>query len=147
MNVFEQNVDGADQEEIEAAFVEVANDFEEPITIRYWSGITNTPNEFGGPRPATYKDVDSTAVLVELGIKTGLLAGGVLTAGDIHLQIRERLNESNETVGGSQAGDHLIFRGAEYRLIQRPEPVYIGDVLFYNTFLRRANLKSDQVGL
>lgn len=147
MSVFEQNEGGEDQEQFSQAIIELERTFEEPIIIRRWLSQSATPNEFKQAPPPVYSDTPSTAVMVSLGLSKALLAAGVLSAGDVHLQIRERLSESNETIGGSQAGDHVIFRGSEYRLIQRPEPAYLGDVLFYNTYLRRTNSTTDTVGL
>lgn len=146
--VFDQGSPVDDQTDFVEGIVEQEASFEEPITIKRFSGQSSTPDAFGQKPVPTYASYDATAVLVELGIKNSLLVAGVLSAGDIHLQMRERLAESDENAGGSNPGDRLIFRGAEYRLIMRPVPVVVGnDVVFYNTYLRRTNSNADQGGL
>lgn len=145
--VFDQGGTGDDVTMFAEGIVENEHDLEEAITIRKAAAASSTPDALGQAPGVTFTDFPATAVMISLGTSGSLLIAGVLSAGDIHLQIRERLNESNENAGGSQPGDHVIFRGSEYRIVQRPEPVVVGDVTFYNTFLRRINGAGDTAGL
>jgi len=145
--VFDQGGTGDDQVQFAEGIVEQESSLEEPVTIKQFVSQSATPDAFGQNVQPTYASFPATAVMVDLSVHSGLLAAGVLSAGDLHLQIRERLHESDEDAGGSHPGDRLIFRGAEYRLVMRPVPVVVGDVTFYNTFLRRTNENSDTAGL
>lgn len=145
---FDQNDSALDQALFSEGLAEQERALEEPITIRRFVSQSNTPSEFLQAPVSTYLNVPSTAVLVSLGVQSSLTLAGVLSAGDIHLQMRERLHESSENLGGgAHPGDLVIFRGAEYRLIQRPEPIVVGDVVFYNAFMRRTNSQTDMTGL
>lgn len=149
--VFDQGGDGMDQTSFAEGIVENELSLEENITIKRFVSQSSTPNAFGQKPTPIYALYQATAVLVELGVKSDLFVAGVLSAGDIQLQMRERLRESDESAGGSHPGDRLVYRGAEYSLVQRPVPVSVGAgqgaVVFYNTFLRRVNSNSETAGL
>ena len=126
--------------------------FEEPITIIRASAQSATPGIMKGPQKATTSQISSTAAVVSMDVAAKMFASGVLSAGDLVLQIRERLLESTMNVGGSQIADKVIYAGNEYRLVSRPEPVSFGDaksgiVPFYIVHLRRSNSTSDTAGL
>lgn len=126
--------------------------FEEPITIKRFVSQPATPGVYGTPQKPVFTSFEATAVVVELGVASKLFAAGVLSAGDIVLQMRDRLNESNENIGGSQMADRVIYRSMEYRMVQRPIPESFGgglsgDVPFYTVHLRRTNSTSDAVGV
>ncbi len=146
--VFDQGSPVDDQSMFVEGIAESESSFEEPITIKRFVSQDASPNALGQAPVPIYATFPATAVLAEMGVKDNVQAGGVLSAGDIKLEMRERLSESDENASGSNPGDRVIFRGAEYRLVMRPVPVVVGNaVAFYNTFLRRANLNSDQAGL
>lgn len=145
--VFEQG--GADDSTIlSEGIVENQFDLEEAITIKRFASQSATPNALGQAAAPSYTSFPATAVLLDLGIDASHLAADVLSAGAIKLQIRERLRESDEAAAGSNPGDRVIFRGAEYRLIQRGKPVTVGgNVVFYEYLLRRINANGDTAGL
>lgn len=147
IGAFDQNDSALDQALFSEGLAEQERALEEPVTIRRFVSQSNTPNEYGQAPVPVYQNLPSTAVLVALGVQPSGLFAGVLTAGDIHLQMRTRLHEASENLGGgTHPGDLLIFRGAEYRLIQRPEPIVVGGVVFYNVFMRRTNSQADTTG-
>ena len=139
--------DGSENEVLREGVFEIESEFAEPITIKKFSGTFTTPAEPGQAPDPIYTSSISRAVMVTLGQTSSLMEAGVLTAGDITLQMRDRLHEADANIGGSQPGDRVIWRGAEYRLVQRPEPIYIGGDTFYNVFLRRVNPNTDTAGL
>lgn len=125
--------------------------FDDPITISRFTSQPSSPGAFGTPQKPQFTAFQATATLVEFGVAAKMFEAGVLVAGDIVLQIRDKLNEGNENIGGSQLADRIIFRGIEYRMVQRPEPVTFGgglsgDTSFYIVHLRRTNSTSDTVG-
>ncbi len=126
--------------------------FEEPITIRRFASQSATPSAFGTPLPpSSPTDYPATAVVVEMNVAAKLIAADVLQAGDLVLQMRDRLNEAAGNVGGSQLADRVIYRGMEYRMVQRPHPVTMGQGLsgeaqFYIVHLRRTNSTADTAG-
>lgn len=125
--------------------------FEEPITIKRFVSQPSTPGVYGTAQKPTFSSVAATAVVVEMGVASKLFAAGVLSAGDLVLQMRDRLNESNENIGGTQMADRVVYRGMEYRMVQRPIPESFGgglsgDVPFYTVHLRRTNAATDTVG-
>lgn len=131
--------------------IEEQSTFEEPITIKRWVSVPATPGVYGTPQKATFTSFAATAVVVEMGVASKYFAVGVLSVGDLVIQIRDRLNESNENIGGAQGADRVIYRGMEYRLVQRPIPIAFGDGLspdvpFYLVHLRRTNATTDTVG-
>lgn len=130
---------------------ETGTTFEEPITIKRWASQSLTPGAFGTPVPAVFTTFPATAVIVEMGVAAKLLGAGVLSAGDLVIQIRDRLNEASTNIGGTQAADRVIYRGMEYAMVQRPIPQSFGaglspDVPFYIVHLRRTNPTTDTVG-
>lgn len=125
--------------------------FEEPITIKRFVSQPSTPGVYGTAQKPTFTLVPATAVVVSLGVAAQLFAAGVLSAGDLVLQMRDKLNESNENIGGTQMADRVVYRGMEYRMVQRPIPESFGgglsgDVPFYTVHLRRTNATTDTVG-
>jgi hypothetical protein len=148
--VDDQNFSGslmADQEMMLEGIIENERVLEEAITIKLFSNQSSAPGAFGTQKKITFTDFPATAVLVDLGIAASMFKEGVLTAGDIVLHMRERLTESNEHIGGNHPGDRVIWRGSEYRLVQRPIPVLLNDVMFYDVLLRRTNSQQDVTGL
>lgn len=126
--------------------------FEEPITILRWVSQPSVPGAFETPQPASYAAFPATAVVVEMSAAAKMFAAGVLSAGDLVIQIRDQIYEGNGNIGGSAMPDRVLFRGMEYRLVQRQYPITFGsglsgDVAFYITHLRRTNSISDVVGL
>lgn len=144
---FDQGNPLDDQAMLSEGIVESQASFEEAITIKRFASQSKTTDALGHAPAPTYTTFPATAVVVEMGVDRHLYVAGVLSAGDLHLQMRERLRESDLNNGGSNPGDRVIYRGAEYRLIMRPVPVVVGDVAFYNTFLRRTNSTGDTAGL
>lgn len=143
--MFDQNL-GTDVADFTEAVVEQETTFDEAITIKRFSSQPSTPGAFGTPQKIQYTTFAATAVVVEENVAASMFAAGVLQAGDLVLQMRERLTESNENIGGSTPGDHVLWRGSEYRQVQRPHAVTIGGDSFYIAHLRRANLASDVTG-
>jgi len=139
--------DGTENEEFREGAFEIESEFAEPITIKRFSGTFTTPAEPGQAPDPIYASYSARAVMVTLSQTASLMEAGVLTAGDITLQMRDRLHESDANIGGSHPGDRVIWRGAEYRMVQRPEPVYIGGDTFWNVYLRRVNPNTDVAGL
>ena len=87
-----------------------------------------------------------------MAVAAKTLGPGVLSAGDLVLQIRERLLESNENVGGTQIADRVVFEGMEYRMVGRPDCQHFGAPAsgicpFYIYHLRRTNATTDVAGL
>lgn len=125
--------------------------FDEPITIRRLGAIPSAAGAFQTPQRPTPTDSPATAVVVEMGVAAKYIAADVLQAGDLILQMRDKLNESSGNIGGTQTGDRVVYRGMEYRMVQRPQPVTLGqglsgDVAFYIVHLRRTNAQTDTVG-
>lgn len=131
---------------------ECESEFAEPITIRRAAASQpSTPGASGAAKKAVFTDFPATAVQVEMGVAQKMYAAGVLSAGDLILQMSDRLNEGNENTGGTQLADRVVYRGMEYRMVQRPQPVTMGAGLspnaqFYIVHLRRTNSPSDVVG-
>ena len=147
MSAFDQSPDGSDQEQFGQAMAELEKTFEEAITIKRFSSQPSTPSAFGTPQKIQFTSVAATAVVVSMGEAQSMFAEGVLQAGDLVLQMRDRLNESNENVGGSTPADRVVWRGMEYRMVQRPEPIFLDGDVFYKVLLRRTNDTGDSVGL
>lgn len=125
--------------------------FDDPITIRRFVSQPPGPGAFGTPQKPQFTDFPATATLVSMSEAAKMFAAGVLSAGDLVFQIRDKLNEGNDNIGGSQLADRVVFRGMEYRMVQRPQPVTFGgglsgDTSFYIVHLRRTNAGSDMVG-
>lgn len=132
--------------------VEEQSTFEEPITIRRWTSQPSVPGAYNTTQSAVYTDFPATAVIVEMNVAAKMFAAGVFSAGDVVMQIRDRIGEGNGNVGGTSMPDRVIYRGMEYRLVQRQYPITFGsglsgDAAFYITHLRRTNSASDTVGL
>ncbi len=141
----------SDMDDFSAMVAETEGSFGESITIKRWTSQSTTPGAFGTPAAPVFTNVASQAVIVEMNVASKLFAAGVLSAGDLVIQIRERLNEGSMNIGGSQAADRIIYKGMEYRMVQRPIPQGFGaalgpDVPFYIVHLRRTNSTSDTVG-
>lgn len=126
--------------------------FEEPIIIRKAAAVQpSTPGAFGTQQKLTFAEISATACVVEMSVAANMFAAGTLSAGDLVLEMRERLNEGNENLGGSQLADRVVYRGMEYRLVQRPIPAAFApgrspDAQFYVVHLRRTNATTDVVG-
>ena len=131
---------------------EVDSLFEEPITIRKAAvSQPSAPGAFQTPQKPTFTDIASSAVVVDMNAAAKMFAAGVLSAGDLVLEMRERLNEGSENIGGAVLADRVVYRGMEYRLVQRPRPVALGagqspNSQFYIVHLRRTNTNADTVG-
>lgn len=143
--------DGMDQAQFGEAIVEAEGLFEEAITIRRFSAQSSTPGAFGTNQKATFTDFAATAMMVEMGVAQKMISMGIMEAGDIFLQMRDRLNEGSANIGGAQIADRVVFRGMEYRMVQRPQPVAVGaglgpDVPHFIVQLRRTNSTADTVG-
>lgn len=137
---------------LDESIAEMERTFDDPITIKRFSSQTSSPGVFQTPQVPTFTTFDATATLIEMNVASKYYASGILSAGDIVLEMRERLNEGDENIGGSNLADRVIFRGMEYRMVQRPDPVTFGgglsgNVPFYRVLLRRTNSKSDTVGV
>lgn len=142
----------SDEDDFLTMAVETSGTFEEPITIKRWASQSTTPNPFGSAPEGVFATFPATAVIVEMNVAAKMFAAGVLSAGDLVIQIRDRLNEGSMNIGGAQAADRIIYRGMEYRMVQRPIPQSFGavlgpDVPFFIVHLRRTNSTSDSVGL
>jgi hypothetical protein len=140
-----------DLQDFRDMIVEGEDLFEESITIVRTTSQPATPGAMqGAPKPVTVQ-IPSTAVMVEMGVASKMFAVGVLSAGDVVIQIRERLQESNQNIGGSQVADKIIYAGNEYRMVSRPDCQPFGagksgDCPFYIVHLRRTNSTGDVVG-
>lgn len=142
---------GTDSTNFGESIAECESTLEEPILIRRFSGQTTTPGAFGTTQKPTPTDIPSTAVVVEMGVAAKMFAAGILSVGDLVLQMRDRILEGNENIGGSVFADRVVYRGMEYRMVQRPIPESFGgglseDVPFWTVHLRRTNSTADQVG-
>lgn len=142
---------GTDTSDFGEMIAEEQSTFEEPITIRRFASQPSTAGAFGTPQKPQFTDFAATAVVVEMNAAASMFAAGVLSAGDMVLQMRDRLNEGNENIGGTQLADRVVYRSMEYRMVQRPQPVSFGaglspDVPFYIVHLRRTNSTADTVG-
>jgi len=138
--------DGSENEILRDAFFEIASEFEEPITIRRFLSQSTAPTESGQAPQPIFQNYSAMATLVSLGTTSSLVEAGILSAGDVTLQMRDKLREANENIGGTHPGDRVIFRGMEFRLVMRQEPVYVAGDTFWTTFLRRINPTSDVAG-
>ncbi len=142
---------GDDRQTFGEMVAETRSQFEEPITIRRWTSTPTTPGAFGTPQKAQFTDFPATALVVMMDVAFKMFAAGVLSAGDLVLEMTDRLNEGNENVGGSQQADRIVYRGMEYRMVQRPIPAAFcaglsPDVPFWTVHLRRTNSTADTVG-
>lgn len=144
--MYDQNP-GTDASVFGEAIAEYEHSFEEPVTIRRFVSQPSTPGAFNTQQKATFEDFPATAVVVDMNAVASLFAAGVLSAGDLLLQMRDRMNEGNQNIGGTQQADRLVYRGMEYRLVQRPYTISLGGDVFNICHLRRTNSPDDQVGL
>ncbi len=138
-------LDGGDVEFLKRTdFLELEDDLAEFITIRRYT--STTPASATGFKPVlNFTNEEAKAFLQDLGIGAESIANDAHVVGDIQLLMLEQLAESDSQVGGKNPGDRVIYRGAEYRLVQRQIPVFIGDILYYQSWLRRTNSNSDKV--
>lgn len=131
----------------EDGIVEEESSFEEPITIRRFLSRPSTPGVFQTAQNPQFTDFQATAAVVSQQVAAELFKAGILQVGDLVLQMRDRLNEGSMNIGGTQLADRVVWRGAEYRMVQRTEPVRVGgDDVFYHALLRRTNSTADTVG-
>ena len=145
----------ADLEAFREMIVENEDLLEEPITIVRTSSQSATPDPMQGPAKPSTTNIPSTCCVVSMGVAAKMFAAGVLAAGDLVIEIRERLQESNLNVGGSQIADKIIYAGNEYVMVSRPDCQPFGavksstgdDAAFYVVHLRRSNAPSDVAGL
>ncbi len=129
------------------SIVEQESSFDEPITIQRYSSRPTSPGVFKTAQAPQFTAFAATATLVSEDVAITFMKAGKMSAGDIVLQMRERLNEGSMNIGGTVLADRVIWRGAEYRMVQRPEPVRVGgDDPFFHVVLRRTNAASDTVG-
>lgn len=144
--MYDQNP-GTDASIFGEAIAELEHTFEEPVTIRRFVSQPSLPGAFNTQQKATFTDFPATAVVVDMNAVANLFAAGVLSAGDLMLQMRDRMNEGDQHLGGTQQADRLVYRGMEYRMVQRPYTIsYGGDT--HNVYhLRRTNSTADQKGL
>lgn len=145
MSVYDQSL-GTDALQFGDSIVELESTFEEAITIKRWVSKSTTPGAFQTAQAASYTTFQASAVVVEMGVAANMFSAGVMSAGDLVLQMRERLNEANKNIGGTQQADRVIYRNMEYYMVQRPQPIHLADDLFYIVHLRRTNSASDTVG-
>ncbi len=103
---------GGDLSGIGEMVAEEESTFDDPITIRRFTSRPSDPGAFGTPQAPQFTAFPATATLVEFGVASKMFAAGVLAAGDIVLQMRDKLNEGTDNVGGSQLADRVIFRGS-----------------------------------
>lgn len=142
---------GTDFGGIAEAVQEIENLFDDPITILRFASQPAQPGAFKTPQKPQFTSFPATATLVEMNVAAKYIAAGQLAAGDVVLEMRDRLNEGDENIGGTRVADRVIYRGMEYKLVQRPIPVELGaglspDSQFYVCHLRRTNSVSDVVG-
>jgi len=123
-----------DQEFLEKSLNEVSPILEEPVTLLRFQSRDQTPDPAGEPRPATYLKIPTTAVIAELGIETTNFSHGTYAAGDIVLQMRI---EPQHTDSQDHPGDRILWRGVEYRLVQRPMPYHVEGFLWWRVVARR----------
>lgn len=136
-------LDGQDLTQMLESDLDMEQQYGEAITIKKFVSLSGTPTAGGLAPDPVYTDFKSVAFLLDLGIGAMAQANDAMVAGDIHLNMREQLNESDIGNNGTHPGDRLVYRGSLYRLVQRPIPVSVGAVLFYETWLRRVNPRTD----
>lgn len=138
----------ADADQMVEGIAELERTLEEPITIKRFASQIATPGAFGTQQKLAYTDFPATAVVVSQGVAAEMFKAGVMSAGDIVLQIRELLRETDENIGGSYAGDLVVWRGYEYRMVQRGDSADLNaSPTFYTYLMRRTNAKTDVGGL
>ncbi len=142
---------GSDPVMFGESVAEEESSFGEPITIKRFSSRNASPGAFGTPQAIQFTTFEAIAVVVSMVVASKMFAAGVLAAGDLVLQMRDYLNEGNDNIGGSQIADRVLYRGIEYRMVQRPIPEALGaglggDVPFWTVHLRRTNATTDTVG-
>lgn len=145
MSVIDQSL-GNDATLFGEMIVEQENQIEDPITIRRFTSQDTTPGVFKTAQKAAYTDFPSSALVVTLDVAKSMFAEGIMSAGDLVLEMRDRLSEASGNIGGTAGGDRVIWRGAEYRMVQRPQPINLGGDVFFVTLLRRTNAQTDTVG-
>jgi len=134
------------------AISEGEDTFEVPITIKRAVSQVIAPGAMLNQQATVWQSIPSSAVEVSMDVAAKFFASGVLSAGDLVLQISERLLESDANIGGTQLADRVIFEGMEYRMVGRPDCQHFGAVKsgicpFYLVHLRRTNSTSDVAGL
>lgn len=144
--MYDQNP-GTDASIFGEAIAEMEHCFEEPVTIRRYVSQPSLPGAYITQQKATFTDFPASAVVVEMSVVSNLFAAGVLSAGDLVLQMRDRMNEGNQHIGGDQQADRLLYRGMEYNMVQRPYVITLGGDTFNIYLLRRTNSTADQTGL
>lgn len=144
--MYDQNP-GTDATIFGEAIAEFEHSFEEPVTIRRYVSQPSLPGAFNTQQKATFTDFPATAMVVDMQAAQSMFAAGVLSAGDLVVQMRDRLSEGTENVGGTQQADRLIYRGMEYLMVQRPYTITLGGDVFNVIHLRRTNSQADQGGL
>lgn len=142
---------GTDTQDFGEMVAEVRSQFEEPITIRRFASQTTAPGAFLTQLPSTFTDVSATALVVSMDVAAQHFAAGSFSAGDLVLEMTDQLNEGSNNIGGAVVADRVIYRGMEYRMVQRPIPISLGaglspDVPFWIVHLRRTNSTADTVG-
>jgi hypothetical protein len=120
---------------MEATLSDDAAAFEENIILKKYTSMGSAT--VSGDAPVIgYTDVKTTAVVDDIGLEMLKAADGVFAAGDLVFQIRgQRPHEP--TQNPIHPGDRIVYESVEYRIVQKPQLIYLGGVIHWECICRR----------
>lgn len=106
---------------VDDAIGEVAKAFEEPITIKRWTGKSGGNAARGVAATSSYTMIKTTAVISQLDARDINYPGSIFAQGDLKLECVVEI-KGGESYAGDQAtsardADVIIYRGRDYRII------------------------------
>ncbi len=103
------------------AMVEVSGAFEEPITIKRWTGTTGGNPAHGQAPTDVYTTIPSRANITELAPQEIYFPGSIYVAGDIRAEIRLQVFGAEAGTGDFQTAgrksDKVVYRNREYKFV------------------------------
>ncbi len=126
---------------IEDAIAEVATAFEEPITIRRWTGNSGGSAAQGVAATDAYTDIRTTAVISELTAKEINYPGSIFSQGDLKIECQQEI-KGLESYTGDQAAaakksDLVVYRGRTYRVIGTVNREFLNSTTHFAATMRR----------
>ncbi len=122
--------------------IEVAGEFEEPVVIKRWTGISGGDDALMQAGTDTFKNIRATASIAELSAQEVASSGNLYALGDLRAEFRTVVygEENGDGGDGQSAGrkaDRVIYRGREYKLVGTPDKKFFGASWFWQVVLRK----------
>lgn len=126
---------GQDALFLKNAFNDVDTTLEETIALKKFKSKSGG-NPSLGVSPIFAYDIQPTrAVIKEFTGQDVAFSGGLYQFGDIGVQVRSEIFGPDDKTG--YAGDRIVWRGNEYRIVGKVQPVVIFGIQFFSSVMRR----------